>query len=1478
MASHTSLCSQVLVVVHGPARVAKGAVRRARELAGVDGLVVAVGNNTDGRKIAQRGGAVDAVATAAGHDAMLQTLDQLAPEPVLVIHDDASLSIDEWALVLHQYDPDAGVHHLSPSGADATAPFAVIGLPGEIADLLLATEDIRFDTSPTAIEADIRHDGRCGTVDAAEPAPRAPLVVAALIVRDEQDNLGACLDSIDSFVDGVVVCDTGSRDDTIAIAAERGASVIEREWLDDFAWARNQALAEIDDCTWVLWIDADERLTCDDIHSARLALRQTPDTVRALAVEVTSPRRDGPTSVGMAQRLFRPGSASFSGAIHEELVDSGSGAPLPTAPSDIIGLTHLGYAETDDQLAAKARRNLEIARSIWNHDPTSKSALDYARSLAFAGEDLAEAIEVARRGAELCDESDPRKQRLKSLSAGFHLELDQHEEAFAVGAEALRLDPADDVAAAVCATTGVQLGRDAEVVALVGSLATSAALRVPVNRITATALALGAAIRTQDPATERLTDALLAAVSDVEGGWTHALSQLADVDPNQLGNTLSPVLADQSAVSTAAYEALPLEAADHLVAALKPTSAAEAEHAGSGLGGISLSFGLDPIPCDAALLASSIPAQRRVLDWSESASFGAIVQDDALTRVDLDPAGALPAALARLAASGQRFDVLVGGLSPDDGHTALEAVGRLLDPSGVAMLWDVDGAGAAITGASAEFHTVGAVDAASMLLARGLAIDPISPNGVTAVRSVLDQNTEIGEEQPAEMVRQIHVVTPTPLSDELRLAHRVSVPNNWGLRFSCGDEVANAAVTLVSRADVIPEPRWLQAIIDHAVTSARAAGTRLIDPDGSVIHCGLTDDGNPIGFGESSDGPLLRSDRRNVALAPPFAILGGTPATGNVVGDLLASSVAVAITPEPGVPTSPTLLETLRDCVVLLDGPAPGCGHPDQRDAIDKALQRLSDDGITPVYQWAESPDPVDQAVAHHWRGRGVILVPPSPDRYEIATFRPDIASPRSDALVTALQPKAVVHLTVESLEWDYQSIAGQAPDATVIYAGPPSHQSGERADVTCSLGELADAVLDAVLDAQVRATPPRVPAIARIEPTATTAGLVSIVIPVHNRWDLTTACLDSIATHTTAPTEIIVVDNGSTDGTAEGLSRADVTVIRNDDNLGFPIAVNQGIAATTGEFVCVLNNDTEVTAGWCEPLLAALDLPDTALVGPRSNRIAGLQRVPDGPRADDPDAHSWAAKWVTGRAGRTWPINRLIGFCLLARRATFEEHGGFDEGFGIGNHEDDELGNRLIRQGLQLRVADDSVVIHHGSATFTELGLDYAAVLHESSRHLDPTARVHRATGAVVLSDGDPVGAAASAASALHIADRVRIVERQAVVSTELAAAAIRGGGVDVVRTDWTTEAGAARAFEPFEGANVIILGSGELIECPDWGDARAELDQLTHSAVEVSTPDGGEVRIIAPTAAAIAEVGTESDVRVRGIRLVTEQAARTR
>jgi GT2 family glycosyltransferase len=102
----------------------------------------------------------------------------------------------------------------------------------------------------------------------------------------------------------------------------------------------------------------------------------------------------------------------------------------------------------------------------------------------------------------------------------------------------------------------------------------------------------------------------------------------------------------------------------------------------------------------------------------------------------------------------------------------------------------------------------------------------------------------------------------------------------------------------------------------------------------------------------------------------------------------------------------------------------------------------------------------------------------------------------------------------------------------------------------------------------------------------------VAVIIPTYNGLGLLIACLDALRRQTYRDFAILVVDDGSTDGTAGALARdyPEVRVLRRARNDGLAVACNAGIAATGGELVCLLNNDTEAEPGWLAALVAALD------------------------------------------------------------------------------------------------------------------------------------------------------------------------------------------------------------------------------------------------------------------------------------------------
>ena len=108
-----------------------------------------------------------------------------------------------------------------------------------------------------------------------------------------------------------------------------------------------------------------------------------------------------------------------------------------------------------------------------------------------------------------------------------------------------------------------------------------------------------------------------------------------------------------------------------------------------------------------------------------------------------------------------------------------------------------------------------------------------------------------------------------------------------------------------------------------------------------------------------------------------------------------------------------------------------------------------------------------------------------------------------------------------------------------------------------------------------------------------TIRGLTSIIIPCWNQLEFTRQCLAALKAHTLLAWELIVIDNGSTDGTARYLAGAHdmssvpMTIVSNSTNVGFPAAVNQGLQLARGEFLVLLNNDVVVTDGWLDQLIA---------------------------------------------------------------------------------------------------------------------------------------------------------------------------------------------------------------------------------------------------------------------------------------------------
>jgi GT2 family glycosyltransferase len=215
-------------------------------------------------------------------------------------------------------------------------------------------------------------------------------------------------------------------------------------------------------------------------------------------------------------------------------------------------------------------------------------------------------------------------------------------------------------------------------------------------------------------------------------------------------------------------------------------------------------------------------------------------------------------------------------------------------------------------------------------------------------------------------------------------------------------------------------------------------------------------------------------------------------------------------------------------------------------------------------------------------------------------------------------------------------------------------------------------------------------------------AGLLSVLIPVHDGWELTEACLRALHEHTAGPWEAVICDNGSRDGTARRLAHwPGVRVLRQKANLGFARGTNLAAAASRGQWLVLLNNDTEVRSGWDLPLREELAEPTVGAVGLRLLYPDGT--IQHAGLAFGPDGLPWhlyrGFPGEAPEAGRRREFAALTGACLALRREVYEVFNGLDENF-LNCYEDVDLCLRLREAGLSVVYRPDGVVIHHEGRT----------------------------------------------------------------------------------------------------------------------------------------------------------------------------------
>jgi len=332
-----------------------------------------------------------------------------------------------------------------------------------------------------------------------------------------------------------------------------------------------------------------------------------------------------------------------------------------------------------------------------------------------------------------------------------------------------------------------------------------------------------------------------------------------------------------------------------------------------------------------------------------------------------------------------------------------------------------------------------------------------------------------------------------------------------------------------------------------------------------------------------------------------------------------------------------------------------------------------------------------------------------------------------------------------------------------------------------------------------------------------------AVVMVAYDGRAVTQQGLQALLDHTRPPYRLVLVDNGSQDGTAALFDRleqappagVDVVVVRNAENLGYPVAANQGIAAAGARDVVLLNNDTEVRPGWLRALLTcrrAATAPGivTAKVLDFDGTVqsaGGILHDPDG-RFVVPGS---GADRLSPEVTRDRELTSAGGPCMLLTRELLAAVGGFDEAFSPGYFEDSDLCLRARDAGFSLHYAAESEVYHHAKATSS---------LVAERGELDVWGQFPRNQALFLERWGEQLAAdQAARCAAPDAAERLRIVLCYGASDTTTAAYCERAlrAEHDVVTAgpgqelDFGPEATAAEVVAAAGGADLLLAIEGE-------------------------------------------------------------------
>jgi len=207
-----------------------------------------------------------------------------------------------------------------------------------------------------------------------------------------------------------------------------------------------------------------------------------------------------------------------------------------------------------------------------------------------------------------------------------------------------------------------------------------------------------------------------------------------------------------------------------------------------------------------------------------------------------------------------------------------------------------------------------------------------------------------------------------------------------------------------------------------------------------------------------------------------------------------------------------------------------------------------------------------------------------------------------------------------------------------------------------------------------------------------------TIAIAVLDNKDITRQCLDSLILNTEGPYRVLVIDNGSQDETRIFLEnfcavRENFTLKRFNENTGYLAAANYALSTLKTPYICLLNNDTMVTAGWLSECVSILEArSDIGIISPTTNEIS--KRF---------EKLYWSGG-IKHYRGRAIEVNSCVGSCFIVKREVVDKIGIFDPIYTDGYFEEVDYCLRAGKAGIRAMMALGAYIHHLGKRSFKKL------------------------------------------------------------------------------------------------------------------------------------------------------------------------------